>query len=708
MRSSAPSLRRLSTFLVGAALCGAAQAQSTFDPPIAPDFDPAPDVVEVHLTAAESTWEYLPGVETDVWSYNGTIPGPTIQAVVGDTLRVVFTNDLPEETTIHWHGVETPADQDGSHIAQVVVQPGETFTYEFPLLSAGLAWYHPHVRPYDQNEKGLYGAVLVKERPEVLKALGLDNVVEHVLLFDDVLVDDLGVLLPPFPEEEATANAVHQLNGRRGNLLLINGKLADGSLRLDVPNGVPQRWRVVNAANSTFARLDVNADLDAPLFMIGSDGGLLERRILRPPVVSIIPPGGESSGPGHAVEALPDQGIFLVPGERMDVVFTPHGPEGGDLRVFQHDWPRGDHLVDAADDGSLILFDDPEDGNRPLIEVMRLDLIGPDPGPPYPQAPVDLVTLPELDPRDAVGVLQVTMGHSDPDQSTGDVTFFVQADFVDDGMGGTTMVPQPSMVIDSFAAQDVQVGETWIWEITNLTHGDHPFHTHGFFFEVFEVERIDALVPDNNRIIEPRFRMLKDTIRVPGRPGLKGSSSTVVRAVVRFDDTGREGRVEAEGDVATVDRDGTWTSGGWLFHCHILEHSARGMLSYIEVHNPLDPFWLLGKSLPGTAGSPGLFAEGDLGPGGQVSLRLSNALPGAPAALVIGALPLLTPIAGGVLVPSPDTVQLTVVSADGTVDWDLQSAGLPPGAFAYVQMVIADPGAGGGFAFSNAIEAGQR
>ncbi|MFT5291389.1 MAG: FtsP/CotA-like multicopper oxidase with cupredoxin domain [Planctomycetota bacterium] len=687
---------------------GVSFAQGSFDPPVAPDLDPDPSVVEVHLSADETTWEYLPGLETEVWAYNGSIPGPTIQATVGDTLRVVFTNNLPDQTTIHWHGVETPADQDGSHISQVVVEPGEVFTYEFPLLSAGLAWYHPHMRPYEQNERGLYGAVLVKEKPEVLRALGLDDVVEHILLFDDVLVDDLGQIVPPFPETDVTDHAVYQLNGRRGNLLLINGKVADGSLLLNVPNGVRQRWRVVNAANSTFARLDVNADLQEPLFMIGTDGGFLEKRVLRPPVKSITPPGGELSGSGHSVEALPGEGIFLVPGERMDVIFTPHGVEGDDLRVFQHDWPRGDHLVDEATDGSLIIFDDPNDGNKPLIELMQLVLVGPDPGPPYAQAPVNLVTMPPIDPADAVGILRATMGHSNPDQTTGDVTFFVQAAFVDDGNGGTMMVPQPAMVVDSFVAQDVQVGETWIWEITNLTHGDHPFHTHGFFFEVLEVELIDDLIPENHRLRTAPYRMRKDTVRVPGRPGLKGSSRTVMRAIVRFDDTGREGQVEAEGEIATVAGDDTWTSGGWLFHCHVLEHSARGMLSFIEVHNPGDPFWLLGKSLPGAFGRPSLLASGAINRGAQVNLSLSNAMPGAPVALVIGASPLLTSIAGGTLVPSVDSIHMSVAASDGSATWNLASPGLPAGIAAYAQVVVLDGTAIEGFAFSNAVEASER
>ncbi len=88
------------------------------------DINPDPRIVEVNLTAAETQVEYRPGVLTTVWAYNGTAPGPQIEAKVGQTLVINFSNQLPEPTTVHMHGVELPANVDGSNIAQVLVPPG--------------------------------------------------------------------------------------------------------------------------------------------------------------------------------------------------------------------------------------------------------------------------------------------------------------------------------------------------------------------------------------------------------------------------------------------------------------------------------------------------------------------------------------------------------------------------------------------------------
>ena len=70
---------------------------------------------------------------------------------------------------------------------------------------------------------------------------------------------------------------------------------------------------------------------------------------------------------------------------------------------------------------------------------------------------------------------------------------------------------------------------------------------------------------------------------MPARLGAKGTSRTIARLKVHFDDTGRQGQLAAHGETATFDPSGNWTSGGWLFHCHILEHSAKGMMSFLQV-----------------------------------------------------------------------------------------------------------------------------
>src|SRR5919197_4543843 len=126
---------------------------------------PARDVA-VRLAARETDWQYAPGRSVDGNTFNGQVPGPTIEAEVGDTLVVELTNELSEPTTIHWHGLRVPADMDGTELVQQPIQPGETFEYRFVLPDAGTFWYHPHTNETVQLEKGLYGALVVRGQDE--------------------------------------------------------------------------------------------------------------------------------------------------------------------------------------------------------------------------------------------------------------------------------------------------------------------------------------------------------------------------------------------------------------------------------------------------------------------------------------------------------------------------------------------------------------
>ena len=91
----------------------------------------------VDLEAREATWELAPGKRVTGWTYNGQVPGPTIEARVGDTVIVRLRNSLAEPTTIHWHGLRIPAAMDGTEVVQKPVQPGESFEYRFVVPDAG-------------------------------------------------------------------------------------------------------------------------------------------------------------------------------------------------------------------------------------------------------------------------------------------------------------------------------------------------------------------------------------------------------------------------------------------------------------------------------------------------------------------------------------------------------------------------------------------
>ncbi len=118
-----------------------------------------------HLTAEEIQHEFTPGLSIVAWGYNGQTPGPVIEAVEGDRVRIYVTNNLPEPTTTHWHGILVPNGMDGvAGLNQPVIQPGETFKYEFTLRQNGTYMYHPHFDEMTQMGMGLMGMFVIHPR----------------------------------------------------------------------------------------------------------------------------------------------------------------------------------------------------------------------------------------------------------------------------------------------------------------------------------------------------------------------------------------------------------------------------------------------------------------------------------------------------------------------------------------------------------------
>jgi FtsP/CotA-like multicopper oxidase with cupredoxin domain len=115
-------------------------------------------VKEFHLVAEPVVREIAPGMKANLWGYNGQSPGPTIEAVEGDRVRIFLTNRLPEETSIHWHGQRLPAGMDGvTGLTQPGVPPGKTFVYEFIARRPGTFMYHPHADEMVQMAMGMMG-----------------------------------------------------------------------------------------------------------------------------------------------------------------------------------------------------------------------------------------------------------------------------------------------------------------------------------------------------------------------------------------------------------------------------------------------------------------------------------------------------------------------------------------------------------------------
>ncbi len=123
------------------------------------------DWKEFHLVAEPVVREMAPGMRAHLWGYNGASPGPTIEAVEGDQVRLFVTNRLPEHTTIHWHGMLVPNGMDGvGGLTQPHIEPGKTFVYEFVLKRSGTFMYHPHADEMLQMAMGMMGLFIVHPR----------------------------------------------------------------------------------------------------------------------------------------------------------------------------------------------------------------------------------------------------------------------------------------------------------------------------------------------------------------------------------------------------------------------------------------------------------------------------------------------------------------------------------------------------------------
>lgn len=119
-------------------------------------------VKEFHLVAEPVERELTPGTTAYLWGYNGQSPGPTIEAVEGDRVRIFVTNKLPEHTTIHWHGMILPNGMDGvTGLTQPGIPPGKTFVYEFDLVKSGTFMYHPHADEMVQMAMGMMGFFVI-------------------------------------------------------------------------------------------------------------------------------------------------------------------------------------------------------------------------------------------------------------------------------------------------------------------------------------------------------------------------------------------------------------------------------------------------------------------------------------------------------------------------------------------------------------------
>ena len=180
-----------------------------------------------HLIPEVVKMQLIPGKEIYGWGYNGSVPGPTIEVDEGDRVRIHVTNKLPEGTSMHWHGIEVPPSMDGvPFLNQPLIEPGQTFTYEFSLHQNGTFFYHSHMAM--QEMMGMIGFFII--HPKSAHAPRVDK--------DFGLVLQEWALLPNNPIPNTLAMEF--------NWLTINGKAGPHSTPMIVRQGERVRIRMIN------------------------------------------------------------------------------------------------------------------------------------------------------------------------------------------------------------------------------------------------------------------------------------------------------------------------------------------------------------------------------------------------------------------------------------------------------------------------------
>lgn len=435
------------------------------------------DAREFRLVAAPKRLPLVgpPYPETDVWSYNASVPGPEIRIPQGERLRVVVDNRLLQETTIHWHGIRVPNAMDGvPHLTQEPIAAGDKFIYEFVVPDAGTYWYHPHDHSAEQVGRGLAGALIVEESEPILVDRDLVWVLgDWRLARDASIVNDFGNQMEVM------------MAGRIGNTVTINGRVPE---KIPVRAGERLRLRLINAASARIFGLEFKEH--SPL-VVALDGQ---------PVDPHEPP---------------ERRVVLGPAMRADIVLDMSEQPGATAAVIDSFYQdRTYKLIDLA------YTDEPRVRDRPLDAPARMSAN----------------TMPEPDLNNAERHSAVLQGG------------MMSGRGMMMGMNGRGMAGM-GWSINGVAASGHNMkpmltlsrGRSYILAVRNETAWYHPVHLHGHSFRV---------IARNGK--PTRYREWLDTVLIPPRE---------------------------QADIAFV----ADNPGGWMFHCHILDHQDGGMMAVIRV-----------------------------------------------------------------------------------------------------------------------------
>jgi len=253
---------------------------------------------EIHLTAKEALLPINGQIKLPVYTYNGSVPGAQIRVKQGDRVKIVFKNELPEPTAIHWHGYPVPNSQDGVPGATMnAIKPEGTFTYEFTATVPGTYWYHSHQKSAEQVDKGLYGTLIVEPKNEEK----VDR--DYTLVLDEWMSEPnaeshMNMNMSGMDHGNMDMNSMgHNMN--MYDLFTINGKSGKAIEPLKVKKGEKVRLRLVNA------------------------GYMSHKLHLHGHAFKIVATDGQ---PLKNPQPIKDELLSIAPGERYDIEFIADNP----------------------------------------------------------------------------------------------------------------------------------------------------------------------------------------------------------------------------------------------------------------------------------------------------------------------------------------------------------------------------------------------
>jgi FtsP/CotA-like multicopper oxidase with cupredoxin domain len=373
--------------------------------------------------------------QANLLNYNGRVPGPLLEARPGDTVRIRFTNNLPQPTNLHYHGLHISPTGTADNVF-LKVPSGETFNYEFAIPKnhpAGTFWYHPHLHGLvaEQVSGGLAGLLVVRgeldELPEVAAAK------EQFLVLQDFELTRGGDLVTPNPMERMT--------GREGSLVTVNGGVNPS---LSVRAGGLLRLRLLNASVSRFYRLSLE---EHPFYLIATDGGAVER-------------------PVELKE------ILLTPGERVEVLVRGDR-EPGQYRLLNLPYDRGGMMMGGGMMGGGMMGG--RTGRGSSSGVLATLTYSDRASTPLP-LPEKLLSVEQLPEPKRVRSFLLNHGMAP-------------------GMGMVFLI-NGRMFDHDRVDTSVQLNEVEDWELTNNGVMDHPFHLHLDPFQVISRTGILPVTPE--------------------------------------------------------------------------------------------------------------------------------------------------------------------------------------------------------------------